>query len=57
MNIPTKMKKINFVINLMSEEQSQRAKFEHFGGARLNDNTGHKCGTGLFSAYSLELKQ
>ena len=34
MNIPTKMKKINFVINLMSEEQSQRAKFEHFGGVR-----------------------
>ena len=34
MNIPTKMKKINFVINLMSEEQFQRAKFEHYGGAR-----------------------
>ena len=34
MNIPTKMKKINFVINLMSAEQFQRATFEHFGGAR-----------------------
>jgi hypothetical protein len=33
MNIATKMKKINFVINLLLEEQFQRAKFEHLGGA------------------------
>jgi len=32
--MPTKMKKINFVMNLMSREQFQRATFEHFGGAR-----------------------
>jgi len=57
MNMATKMKKINFVMNFTSEEQFQRAKFEHFGGARWNDNTGHKCGTGLYSTYSLELKQ
>jgi hypothetical protein len=34
MNIATKMKKINFVTNPIAEERFQRAKFEHFGGAR-----------------------
>lgn len=32
--IPTKMKKINFVIHIMPAEQFQRAYFEHIGGAR-----------------------
>ena len=49
------MKKINFVIDVISVDHFQRARFEDFGGARGNDNADDKFGTRQHSANSLDI--
>ena len=51
---PTKMRKINFVINLLSAWQFERATFEHNGLNKVLKR-GIKSGTKRHLAYALDI--